>query len=483
MAGRPRAKSRISIRRSIIVIALLLGALSIVAAGALVWTSNQLRDAIVTVNRDIRSLAIVDELQLSVLTYQRVSNFFLAFGDSVWLASRDEITAEQAEQEFLLSQAALQAGSDAERRMIEEARQRLDQYRQDRRRLEALGMDMEAVMESATPDFDALLSVIESLRSLNDSQVSRAYERAMSINRRSNLTGVVVAALLLSALVLVVVGTRRYVVEPIVELEETIARYRRGDERARAEVQGARESADLAQAFNEMAETLARMRDEQRVFAAGIAHDLRNPIGGIQVALHTLAYDRPEDEHRRTIALLPRQFERLTRMVDDLLDATRIEAGSLSLQMKDVDLVRLTEEIVRFYQPTTERHEIVLSRPSRSVTVRADEQRMEQVLANLVSNAIKYSPSGGRIDVRVDADEKEARVSVRDHGIGMSPDDLRDIFSPFHRKRPEVADGVGLGLSVANGLARAHAGRIEVESETGRGSTFTVHLPFGPRPD
>jgi signal transduction histidine kinase len=190
-----------------------------------------------------------------------------------------------------------------------------------------------------------------------------------------------------------------------------------------------------------MAEALARMRDGQRAFAAGVAHDLRNPIGGIQMALHTLSYDRPTEERRRTISLLQRQFERLTRMLDDLLDATRIEAGDLSLRLEDVDLAKLTEDVVRFYQPTTTRHHIVFSPPQRRVTVHADAHRIEQVIANLLSNAIKYSPDGGAIDVTVEAEDEEARLSVGDRGVGMTAQDLSDIFAPFQRKRPSWGRG------------------------------------------
>jgi len=461
----------------VVVVAGVLGALSILAAGTLVWSSTRLRDAIVVVNRDTRSMAIAAELELSMLTYQRLSNLFIASRDSALLSLRDETGERLA---ALLAQADALSASDAERALIAEAGRRIEQFRAERSSLEAASRGVEEITRETLEELEASLASIESLRDVNESQVSGAYERAMEINRRANLTGIGVASLLLVGLVLTVVGARRYIVGPIIELEETIARFRHGDEDARAEEQGPAESADLARSFNEMAEALARMREGQRAFAAGVAHDLRNPIGGIQMALHALAYDRPQEERSTTISLLQRQFERLTRMLDDLLDATRIEAGDVSLELEDLDLARLTEEIVRFYRPTTTRHEIVFSRPQVSVIVRADAHRMEQVIANLLSNAIKYSPDGGRIDVAVDVDDEEARVAVRDHGIGMSEEERGDIFAPFQRKRPELAEGAGLGLSVAQGLVRAHSGHIAVQSDPGHGSTFTVQLPRRP---
>jgi signal transduction histidine kinase len=477
MSNRSNGRSRPSIKWTVVVVAGVLGALSTLAAGTLVWSSTRLRDAIVVVNRDTRSLAIASELELSTLTYQRLSNLFIASGDSALLALRDE-TGER--QPVLLGQADVLSASELERALIAEVGRRITDYETERRRLEGAGLGVEEITSGSLGELEASLSSIESLMDLNEAQVSAAYERAMSINRRANLAGVALAVLLVVGLVLAVVGARRYVVAPILELEETIARFRHGDEGARAEEQGPAECADLARSFNEMAVALARRREGQRAFAAGVAHDLRNPIGGIQMALHTLSYDRPQQERRTTISLLQRQFERLTRMLDDLLDATRIEAGDVALELAEVDLASLTQEIVRFYRPTTTRHDIVVSRTEPSTVVRVDAHRMEQVISNLLSNAIKYSPAGGRIDVTVDADAEEVRVAVRDHGIGMSDEERGDIFAPFQRKRPDVAEGVGLGLSVAQGLVRAHSGRIALESETGRGSTFTVHLPRRP---
>jgi signal transduction histidine kinase len=241
---------------------------------------------------------------------------------------------------------------------------------------------------------------------------------------------------------------------------------------------GSRESSDLALAFNDMADALIRMRANQHAFVAGVGHDLRNPIQGMKMALHALENDGGPRARDRTLSALHRQLDGLTRMLDDLLDATRLDGGQLSLALQRVDLQEVAEAAVRFYQPTAPRHEIEFAGTGRPVWVHADPHRLEQIIGNLVSNAIKFSPEGGPIVVVADADAHDAILSVVDRGIGMSPADVEGLFVPFQRHRPEIAPGVGLGLSMVRRLVEAHAGRIDVRSEPGKGSTFNVRLPL-----
>jgi signal transduction histidine kinase len=264
----------------------------------------------------------------------------------------------------------------------------------------------------------------------------------------------------------------------MLELHESVARLQAGDTGMRAaEGGGSRESADLARAFNRMVEALSRQRENQLAFLAGVAHDLRTPLSGLKLGLQALEETPSGAAQRRTLAMLDRQVDHLARMADDLLDATRIEAGRLEMHLVEFDLGPLVQDIAQFHAPTCPRHEIVVRAPDAPVTVRGDPVRIEQVLNNLLSNAIKFSPGGGRIDLTLANDGDGAVLSVTDRGIGIARDDVPKLFVAFRRQHPDVAPGAGLGLSVVRRIVVAHGGTVEVDSTPGRGSTFRVRLP------
>jgi signal transduction histidine kinase len=205
------------------------------------------------------------------------------------------------------------------------------------------------------------------------------------------------------------------------------------------------------------------------------------------MGVHLLRAEPPPAEEKKvhTLALIGAQVSRLQRMVDDFLDARSIESGQLGLQLQLLDVRTLAQEAVDLNAGSSIAHRIVYSAPNSPVQVFCDGARIAQVLNNLVSNAIKYSPRGGDVLVSVVVAGDEATLAVRDSGIGIAPADTKHIFEPFRRTRAsrEIAPGVGLGLSVARRIVEAHGGRIEVDSKLGAGSTFRVHLPLsGPEP-
>jgi signal transduction histidine kinase len=238
---------------------------------------------------------------------------------------------------------------------------------------------------------------------------------------------------------------------------------------------------EAIEAFNEMTTALRMQRAAQLAYLGGVAHDLRNPLSAVSMALELVRTEPSEEQRANAVELVDRQVARLARMVGDLLDATRIEAGQLELHTTPVELRALCREVVDLYRATARGQEIAVRAPEEPVVVDADPLRVEQVIGNLVSNAIKYSPRGGPIDVVVRGDAAHAVLEVSDRGIGMSREQIADLFVPFRRSAKDVAPGVGLGLSVVLRIVRAHGGSIEVESELGAGSTFRVTLPLARR--
>lgn len=472
MAG---SRRRLSIRWLAAISTMLFGALALVIVVALIYTSTLLRQATTTAIRHAHGVEAASEVEIHLLMYHRLSNLYLLTGEEELAETQRDLEA-RIDEVMALEKDYIEGAE--EQRVYDEAAERLEHYLRERERLESLGLDMEAVSQRAEKPLRATVKRLETLRDLNEAQVARAHARALVIDRRSTLLGACAGVFLVIGLLGTVVGVRRYVVRPTLDLHAAVVGFRSGDRERRANEIGSRESAALAHAFNELADELVRQRQSQVEFLAGVAHDLRNPLGALKLGIHALALEQSEERRLRTLERLDRQGGRLARMVDDLLDATRVEAGQLELDLEDIDARDVVDDIVALYAPTSPDHEIARSSPPEPVVVRADPLRLEQVLSNLLSNAIKFSPPGRRIHVSVEQRDSSAVLAVADQGIGIPSDEIESIFIPFRRRRPDLAPGAGLGLSVVRRIVIAHGGDIEVESAPGEGTTFRVELPL-----
>lgn len=176
---------------------------------------------------------------------------------------------------------------------------------------------------------------------------------------------------------------------------------------------------------------------------------------------------------------IDRQITRMERMLGDFLEVARIEAGQLEIRSEVHDARTLVEEVVSLFEGASQEHQLTVRLPDVPLYLDCDPLRIEQVLINLVSNAIKYSPAGSPVEVALEANEAELELRVTDRGVGIAEHDRERIFEPFRRVglSQQTIPGVGLGLFVVRKIVEAHHGRIELESARGRGSTFRVFLP------
>ncbi|HSA54741.1 MAG TPA: HAMP domain-containing sensor histidine kinase [Gemmatimonadaceae bacterium] len=467
-------RSRPSIRRVAIAAAVVFGLLELAVLVGQMWTSSLLRRATETAAEHTREMTLAGEAELTLLMHQRLSHLFVLTGEAELETARSELASRLRS---LLRE--VQAGVDdqQERSLIARAMLGIGTYLDESGRTHLPGAELDAVVQQTRPVVNEALASLELVRDLNAMQVRQAHARALRLDRLSNVTGAAAVALFAVALGAVIWGLHRYLLDPMVSLHRAVVAFRTGDGNLRAPEVGGRESVELAQSFNEMVDALARERESRLAFLAGVAHDLRNPLNGLKVGLQAMEAAATGPEQRRTLAMLDRQADHLARMVSDLLDATRIEAGKLEMHLERVDLCHVVQDIVHLHAPTAPRHELVADLPEGAVAVRGDRVRLEQVLTNLVTNAIKFSPAGGRIEVTVRVDGAHAVLAVHDPGIGIPPGDVGDLFQPFRRHRPEIASGAGIGLSVVRRIVTAHGGTIAVESTPGRGSTFRVRLP------
>lgn len=220
-----------------------------------------------------------------------------------------------------------------------------------------------------------------------------------------------------------------------------------------------------------------RARDQ---VVAVVSHDLRNPLGSVTGAAELLMeLELPPEEEARQLDIIQRAARRMDRLVDDLLDAARIEAGGLKVEPRPEPVEPLVRAAVELLAPAAEAEGLQLRLRSGDELplVRADRSRVEQVLANLVENAIKFSEPGGRIEVDVTAADGDVRIGVIDTGPGIAPEDVERLFDRFWQGGDGATRGSGLGLAIAKGIVDAHGGRIWVESRPGEGSTFYFTLP------
>ncbi|MDX1619846.1 MAG: HAMP domain-containing sensor histidine kinase, partial [Nitriliruptorales bacterium] len=216
------------------------------------------------------------------------------------------------------------------------------------------------------------------------------------------------------------------------------------------------------------------------------AHDLRNPIGTIQgyaETLHRVAAGQLGDYAQLTLGAIERNTQRMLRLVNDLLQLSELEDASPRLHLSECDLAAVARRVVDAHRLAAQAKDIDLQAdlPEAPVILFADIDKIEQVTANLVSNAIKYTPASGRVEVEVEQDGELGVLRVRDNGLGIPADEQGRLFEPFVRLSPTPTGGessTGLGLAIVRRLVEAHEGEITVRSASGTGSTFTVRLPL-----
>jgi PAS domain S-box-containing protein len=255
---------------------------------------------------------------------------------------------------------------------------------------------------------------------------------------------------------------------------------------ARKQAEGDREAL-LAQAQmqNERLRELDRMKDE---FVALVSHELRTPLTSIRGYLELLLEDADgfDATHADWLSVIDRNSERLLLLVEDLLLKAQVNAGKVALSVKDIDLAAVIEQSVKTSAPVASARGVALTCTTETLPPAAvDPVRIGQVIDNLISNALKFTPAGGRVDVRAAASGRCVRIEIEDSGTGISEEEQARLFERFYRTSQAQTDavpGVGLGLSIAKAIVEAHGGQISCMSVEGRGTTFAIDLPLAEQP-
>lgn len=300
------------------------------------------------------------------------------------------------------------------------------------------------------------------------------------------LAGIATSILFLAGVVLALLQVlHRRVAAPIAQLEKATALVGAGELDEPVAISGSDEITALARSFESMRISLKKRDRRRDEYLSMLSHELRNPLTPIRTAVHVLELvDGNSERAVRAKAIIKRQATHLARLVDDLLDVTRVASGKIELRPETVEMGSLLRHIMADHQLMLDEHGLQVTEqlPARPVRVRVDPTRIAQVFGNLLQNAVRFTPPGGKIVVALRADDGHAEVRVSDTGTGIDDNLLREVFEPFTQGEQSLArskGGLGLGLSLVKGITQLHGGTVSAESPgVGKGATFVVRLPL-----
>ena len=276
----------------------------------------------------------------------------------------------------------------------------------------------------------------------------------------------------------------RMLTKPVRIISNAAQRIKEGDLSARSNVRGSDDLGQLGTTFDAMADSVQRDRELERRLTSDVAHELRTPLMSILATVEAMQDEvLPCDQEH--LALVASETKRLSRLVDSMLRLSRLENGSVRLKIEPVDAVEFVGNIARSHMALLEDAGLTMTFANRtgsdSLDVELDRDTITQAVTNIISNAMRYTPAPGEVEVALDKADGEVLISVRDTGIGIAKEDIGNVFGRFWRaeeSRNRVAGGLGVGLAVTKEIVDRHHGHIDVESEQYVGTTFTLHIPL-----
>lgn len=287
---------------------------------------------------------------------------------------------------------------------------------------------------------------------------------------------------ILVAFVMIYFMSRR-LAEPIKDMTNVSLAMAEGDFTERVDVTSNDEIGQLAATFNYMVSKLGNLEQMRRDFIANVSHELRSPLTSIRGFIQGVIDGTIDDKDKeKYLGIALEETNRLSRLVNDLLELARMESGGIKLDQQPFHLSRVAEKVAaQFERYAAEKDVIINTHVADDLMILADHDRVEEIMINLLDNAIRFSPPKGHIDIKAVKEKNKAMISVSDMGKGIPPEEIENIFDRFYKvdkARTRSKGGTGLGLAIIKQLIRAHGEEIQVQSEVGKGTTFTFTMPI-----
>ncbi|MGI6201313.1 MAG: ATP-binding protein [Christensenellales bacterium] len=324
-------------------------------------------------------------------------------------------------------------------------------------------------------------SVIENADQLGILLFSVSLQDAVDTIAEFNLKIVILAVGVSAMVVVISLWMSSLITKPIVNMTKVVEKVGQGDLTQRVPVSGNSEISRLAETFNMMSERIQTLDDTRNEFVSNASHELKTPLSSIKILVETLIHSDFEDTaiYKEFLGDIDHEIDRLSAIINDLLNLVHFDAQTEIAQAPlRMDLIARTaaERLIPLAQG--KKIDVVIDQMKPAVVL-GDALKLEQVVSNLVDNAIKYTPEGGAVEVSLAVERDKVRLMVKDNGNGIAPEDLKHVFERFYRvdkARSRSSGGTGLGLAIVKRIVQMHGGTIHVSSKLGEGSVFTVEL-------
>jgi signal transduction histidine kinase len=459
-----------SLTRFIIIWVATLIVTSSVLAGAMLLLTQQLESLTKDAVRYANGSQDADRLVTEILVESREDlQYRISHADSI---NTDKLDALQKVQVYVIDLTAT-AETDSERTLVAGIR---DSYHDFYSASVARVQPEFSVIHALT---DSLLADVDDYRALKVAEMEGAIARNFGL--RDDMRMILIILILSNALIILIgsVLLVKRIITPTIALSTAADRFGQGDFSARVEVFRNDELGDLSRTFNNMAEDIARREKSRSEFTATVFHDIKNPLVIIGAAIRMIrkkSLNRAKTEEWLDRVL--REVDRLEDLSQDLMDIVQVQSGQLSLQMADVDFTDLVSRIHAEHLDAVTSH-VIEFKSSGECKVLGDRRRLERVVINLLSNAMKYSPEGTTIIMKLERVDSKAVFSITDQGVGISPEEQKVLFQPFGRveRTRDMARGTGLGLYIVKKIIEAHGGSVRVQSSLGLGTMVELTLP------
>ena len=419
---------------------------------------------------DSRALESSHQLEILILTEHHE--------DVLWRETHDLRhyqlkNSKLQEAERLIGELHNSATSAKKRRLIANIQRKFEKFKV------ATMPDQPFTLEEMTLLPDNLLQALENFGEQNQKQMKETIQASTRLDRLVDRWSQILISLVT---IVVVIGSfilLQRIVQPTFALMRTAKRFGQGDFHTRTKAYRNDEFGMLCRTFNDMAEAICDLERDRQNFIATVAHDLKNPLIMIGASAHRLRKKiSASDENLIWLNHIIERTGYLENLVYDLMDSVQIETGSLSLHLIEVELTSLVRNVHQMQSKLITTHRIVFE-GNEECRIKGDSRRLERVILNLISNAVKYSPQSSTVRVQVARHDSSAVIIVKDEGEGISPDEIQNLFQPFQRlsRARNTIEGTGLGLFSIKKIVDGHNGTIQLFSNPGNGTTVKIIFP------